>query len=207
MAQCSKCQQNRPIVNIRRQLCSECNFERLHNGASRAEIYKERVQQRVESKVPRKKKLQSIGQSLKEKQIKEQLATLKQAIEQQAIDEGRYYCWGCGKSSTGLDKSHILSVKQRKDLELEKENINLFCRKCHNDWESGSIEKMLSLNTFEKDFEYIMQHDSTRFNAILLKIEDFAAYVFGGSVIREVKLETREKIEYFMSNYTYIEKK
>lgn len=90
----------------------------------------------------------------KEKNRKRELAKLKQEIRQEAWDENRYYCQGCGEGKP-LDCSHILSVAQRKDLECEKENINLFCRDCHNKWESGEDEKRRGLLTYEKDMEYI----------------------------------------------------
>ena len=91
----------------------------------------------------------------KEKKRKDLLAKVKSAIRLQAHDDNKYYCWGCGKGGVGLDCSHILSVAQRKDLECDPENINLFCRECHIKWESGEEEKRKELLTYDKDMEYI----------------------------------------------------
>lgn len=175
---CSKCNQDKPIVNKKHNLCDDCNFMRLHNGQTKAEVYSERAKDK-EPKVYRfkntsslKKKPKAIKQqTAKEKSRKEQLSQLKAEIEERAISNNEYYCWGCGKSGIPLDKSHILSVKQRKDLELDKDNINLFCRESHMDWESWDIVRMIKLLTFEKDLHYIQKKDKQTFNKILEAIE------------------------------------
>lgn len=108
--------------------------------------------------------------SKKDTAIKRELIEVKKGIDQKAMDEDMYYCWGCGNGSTGLDHSHILGVGQRKDLELDPENMNLFDRTCHDAWESGDIMRMLDLNTFEKDLEYIEVNDDKRYWDIIEKI-------------------------------------
>ena len=147
---CSKCNKPKPIINKKHWLCMDCNFERLHKGVSRVEIYKERAKDRVEFKTPRIVRTKINQQTSKEKTIKKELSEIKKSIDQEAIENGTYFCQGCGKSNGLLDKSHILSVGQRKDLELDKENMNLFCRECHTNYESGNMEKMIILNSFEK---------------------------------------------------------
>jgi 5-methylcytosine-specific restriction endonuclease McrA len=91
----------------------------------------------------------------KEKKRKQELSKLKQEIRQEAWDREEYYCQGCGISGVKLDCSHILSVARRKDLELDKSNINLFCRDCHNHWESNNEERQKKLLTYDKDMAYI----------------------------------------------------
>lgn len=204
---CSKCLKSKPIENRSKWLCSDCNFERLHNGASRAQVYKERASERVEAKVPRtiRAKFKPIKQQTSnEAETKKKLHELKASIEQKAIDNGVYYCWGCGVGGIALDKSHILSVKQRKDLELDEDNINLFCRDCHMAWESSVIEKMIVLNSFESDLLYIQKHDSKRYNKILLLIEEFSERMFDAIIDQTVPKEVIEKIRYFSKEYDYI---
>jgi hypothetical protein len=189
-------------------LCNDCNYERLHNGASRAQIYKDKIKEREEIKTPRliRTKYKPLKQqTTNEVEIKKKLHELKNSIEQKAIDNGVHYCWGCGKGGVSLDKSHILSVKQRKDLELDENNINLFCRDCHMIWESGSIEKMIVLNTFENDLLYIQKHDKKRYNKILLMIEEYSEKMFDLIVDGTVDVRVRELIEYFMKEYSYME--
>lgn len=202
MKLCKKCEKDRPIVNKKHWLCEECNYRRLHNGVSRAQVYQERVKERVESKQPKITRIKY--QATKEASLKKQLSEVKSLIEKKAIDQGVYYCWGCGQSGVVLDKSHILSVKQRKDLELDEANINLFCRNCHNSWESNSIEKMIVLESFENDLLYIREKDSKRYNSILLMIEEYGESMF--DLIIEDRMDPKVKtlVEYFMKNYSYI---
>jgi len=93
-------------------------------------------------------------QTPKQKIRQKLLSILKNEIRQDAWDNGEYCCQGCGLGGVPLDCSHILSVAQRKDLELDRDNINLFCRDCHNKWESGEEEKQMELLTYKKDIEY-----------------------------------------------------
>lgn len=161
----------RPATNKKYKLCDECNYIRLH-GESKQDVYAQRA-------ASKPKKVYVLKQSVVKQQTKkqsvrsQQLSSLKTEIELEAIQDGRYYCEGCGKSYPGLDKSHILSVGQRKDLELEKNNIHLFCRDCHNDWESWDIERMSRLLTFEADLYYIFDQDFETFGRIMNKIFEY----------------------------------
>lgn len=182
---CSSCDTNKPIVNKKHNLCDDCNFMRLHNGKSKAEVYSERQkdkQQDWTTSLP-KTRLPIVKSSkpLKQQTVKQsgqqvKLNRLKQKIELEAIQNNEYFCWGCGNAKGGLDKSHILSVGQRKDLELIKANINLFCRKCHSDWESGDLIKMLNLNSFEKDLQFIKENDTKVYNKLLDAITYLLSY-------------------------------
>lgn len=204
---CGKCGKNKPIVNRSKWLCDDCNFERLHNGMSRAQVYKDRASERVEAKVPRtiRAKFKPIKQQTSnEAETKKKLHELKASIERKAIDNGVYHCWGCGRGGIVLDKSHILSVKQRKDLELDENNINLFCRDCHMNWESSVIEKMIVLNSFESDLLYIQKHDSKRYNKILLLIEEYSEKMFDLIVDGTIDPKIKKLIEYFQKEYDYI---
>lgn len=171
---CSKCHKDKPIVNKKYNLCDDCNYERLHRGQSKGEVYSARAALRLKKVYQLKRSTKPIRQQTKGEQIiKGKLSTVKTNIELEAVQNDLYYCKGCGYSHPGLDKSHILSVKQRKDLELEKENIDLLCRECHMDWESWDILRMGNLNCFERYVEYISRMDNETYNKITTKIEEY----------------------------------
>jgi ribosomal protein L37AE/L43A len=209
---CTKCGKNLPIVNRTKWLCNDCNFARLHNGATRASIYRENALKRVESKAPRKvrTKFKPLPQQkASEAEIKHKLSILKKEIEVEAIQNNMYYCWGCGRATGfcgGLDKSHILSVGQRKDLELDKTNMNLFCRDCHTKWESWNIDKMIMLHSFEKDFNYIKEKDWRVYNKILKMIEDRSMELFDQILDdkESVPKDLFDKMSYFSEKYNYV---
>lgn len=206
---CTNCNTNKPIVNKRHNLCDDCNFMRLHDGKSKAEVYSERQKNKQQdwtaslpkARLPIAKINKPIKQQTRKQSIRsQQLAELKKSIEIKALQNDQYYCWGCGQAKGGLDKSHILSVGQRKDLELVKENINLFCRSCHILWESGDLIKMLPLLTFEKDFEFIKQNDSTTYNKLL----DAIQYLIAHDHIIEVQQEIISKAQKIFAENDFI---
>ena len=192
---CNSCNLDKLIVNKKYGICDDCNFARLHNGQSKAEVYSDRKKEKdqskpfnwYEDKIPSsllqkkpivvKTRIKIKPQSSKQKEVSQQLSILKSNIEIEALQDSKYYCWGCGCAKGGLDKSHILSVGQRKDLELIKDNINLFCRTCHNDWESNDILRMLKLHSFEKDLQYIKENDVSRYNQIIDAIIYFITHL------------------------------
>lgn len=164
---------DRLAINQKYKLCPECNYLRLH-GKSQQQEYAERAAAKPrkiytlpQSRAPIKQ--QSRKQSVRAKD----LSALKNEIELDAVQEGRYYCEGCGHSHPGLDKSHIISVGQRKDLELVKANIHLFCRDCHMSWESWDALRMVRLLTFESDLHYIYNEDFEMFGRIMLKLIEY----------------------------------
>lgn len=175
---CNKCEKETYIVNRKRMLCDDCNHYRLHGETKQETLYKQNQkyqlkQQSKPIKIKVSKPIPIKNLSKKEAIQKQHLSYVKQEIRKEAFDSDNYYCWGCGVGGEDLDCSHILSVKHRKDLELEKENINLFCRKCHEWWESGDVLKMISLNTFVKDFEYIKSNDLQKFYKLQSKIQEY----------------------------------
>lgn len=118
---CSKCNLDKPIVNNKYHLCNECNHYRLHNETTQQTLEKQFNKAQLKQQTKPKKKTTPTTQAKEETLIKQKLSQLKQDIETKALEEDTYHCKGCGCSYLGLDKSHILSVKQRKDLELERE--------------------------------------------------------------------------------------
>lgn len=187
---CSDCKKNRPIVNKKYNLCGECVFEKNHDGKSRATVYAEREA----AKEPKpayqfKKSSKPIRQQTqKEFGIKSVLHELKTEIDMDNVLDGTYYCRGCGKSHPGLDKSHILSVKQRKDLELLKANMQLMCRDCHMSWESWNIIRMAKLLCFEENMQFIYLYDSETFQKIMTKIDEYLVWeVAENELVRTLK--------------------
>lgn len=153
--ECKKCSEKRPIVNRTHNLCDKCNTERLRGINTKIKVNKPPT-----------------TAAKRESVIKTKLQDLKALISNKAQSEDRYYCWGCGKSEGPLDRSHIVSVRENKSLELCEQNINLLCRSCHIKWESGEIEKQMSLNCFESDLTFIKKNDNIRYQKFLSKITD-----------------------------------
>lgn len=192
---CSGCGLNKHIQNKKHNLCSDCVFSKNHNGKSKQEVYAERSSQRPKKIYVFKKSSKPIKQQKEsEAEIKQLLSALKHDIEIEALQNNMYYCWGCGNTEQALDKSHILSVKHRKDLELDKANINLYCRSCHNSWESWSIVRMVQLLTFEKDLEYIQKKDPIIYRKITILMEDYIKAAISADKISEKILKIFSKI-------------
>lgn len=170
MEQCKKCGEEKYIENRTRMLCKECNFERIH-GITFKEHQKQKAVEYAERRKQKANKVNPISD--KQKGINHKMTKTKHNVSLNAIQEiGWEQCAGCMRSDIHLDKSHILSVKQRPDLQLDEKNINLLCRNCHEKWESGDIHKMSSLLCFQKDMQYIFDNDGTKFQKILFKIKD-----------------------------------
>lgn len=177
---CSSCNQPKPIVNKKYDLCDDCNYARLHDGQSKADVARNKavVKRLIAQPYTDIKKQKSIRQrSEKQHVIDVALQAVKQSIRLDAKQNGEHFCKGCGKGEKHLDCSHILSVKHRKDLSLERDNINLLCRVCHISWESGDILKMMSLDCFESDLMYIKTRDQGRYNKLFDAIVYFVAHL------------------------------
>lgn len=127
----------------------------------------------IVDKSKKKKKQKPIKRVSGEQSLfNQQLSKIKIEIEQDALSNDSYFCTGCGKSYPGLDKSHILSLKNRKDLGLEKANITLHCRTCHLKWESGDIAIMHELLDFDKNLKYIQSVDLSYYRLLIGKIRE-----------------------------------
>lgn len=150
----------------------------------------------VFEKKPPQKSIKQVSE--KQKQINEQLKKIKDEVTEYAINTNSHYCVGCGITALTLDRSHILSVKHRPDLQLCKSNIQLLCRKCHVIHESNNIEKMINLNCISETFEYIYKNDSERFQKLFHKLLDYYEKVKYPSVLKLItKIENFEQIEIF----------
>jgi hypothetical protein len=129
------------------------------------------MRERQLQKPPQPPKIYTIKQqSNKKAKINQELHKVKNEIELEALQNGEYYCKGCG-SGVECDKSHILSIKQFPEYELDKENIDLLCRLCHVDWESGDIGRMMNLHCFPRYMEYIKRKAPLKYNQIVSKME------------------------------------
>lgn len=102
----------------------------------------------------------------KEFEIKSKLSEIKKNVKKDKI-----ICEGCLKNKQ-LQYSHILSVAQRKDLELEINNKNLLCQSCHLDWESWNPEKQFTLACIDYNLNYIRKNDEQTFWKIYFKCID-----------------------------------
>lgn len=123
---CNSCKKDLFIVNKKYGLCDDCNYFRI-NGATKQEIYHRRSLKKNKTT-----KVYTIKQTTKkESVVKNKLSIIKNEIRLEAIQSDTYFCKGCGLG-TSCDCSHILPVGSFKELETDKENIDLLCRDCHN---------------------------------------------------------------------------
>jgi len=166
--ECLGCNLEKFLVNRKYKLCEDCNHFRLHGKTKYESLQEQQTKSFLKKNTSKPKQIRQVGS--KQSVVNGLLSKLKNKVRKEAQDQDMYYCWGCGIAGEQLDCSHILSVKQRKDLELDQENINLFCRTCHNKWEHGNIVQQTSLLTFEKDLLYIKERDEMRYNKIIEKI-------------------------------------
>lgn len=132
--------------------------------------------------------------SVKGKIKHDAILKVKKEIRDSAKDSNTYFCQGCLRTDKKLDNSHILSIKQRSDLATDKDNINLFCRECHEDFESGNIERMTKSPTFLKDMRYIYEHDTSRFHDILFKMIDYDGPIQKVKILLS-KIETQSQFQ------------
>lgn len=178
---CTGCERQTYLVNRTRMQCADCNCKRLHGMTlkerqlSQWKAQQIRAKEKQKNKPPQYKPKQKIPFfSEKGRERHTTLTATKKEIWEQAVKEnGWVACEGCGRGDQRLENSHILSVAQRKDLENDKNNINLFCNSCHCKHESFEIPQLLQLKCFEKDMRYIYEKDETKFNKILFKLLDF----------------------------------
>lgn len=103
------------------------------------------------------------------KQAKINRAKVK--LHKELAQERDHVCTGCG-SHLMLSHSHLIPVGQRKDLELEKDNITYHClglpnyAGCHHIWEHGTTEEKKKLLDYEANMEYIRRVDPGYYNLI-----------------------------------------
>lgn len=103
------------IQNKKYWLCPECVFKKNHSGKSRAEVYKERS---------KKKTTKNSGERL---------------LFLEIWRERPHYCNKCGTYLGNTPKvhyfSHIKSKGAHPELRLDKNNIEILCLKCHQEYE------------------------------------------------------------------------
>ena len=182
---CKQCNLEKQIQNKTRTLCADCVYKNNHDGKSKQEVYSSKASLKPIKSYVFKRSTPIKQQTKKEGSIKKELSIVKNKIRQDALQNDEYYCKGCGVTGA-LDCSHILSVGQFKELELDEENINLFCRTCHMNWEANDIEKMGKLLTFRKDLEYIKKHSRERYSKIVHKMQDFTSTTVTGEILLKI---------------------
>lgn len=138
---CKGCDNELPIENRRHMMCSECNYKRLHDGRTKNEVYRDRVDSRarsVRSNETRKsnssssitnggvvKKASSIaavssekrykcsnGQLVSQVDIKRRLAEVYDEIK----GTREAVCQGSGRWDLPLSMSHTISQARCKEL-------------------------------------------------------------------------------------------
>lgn len=149
---CQKCFKNRPIVNKRHGLCTECNQKRMYGDGFKPKVYH--------------LKPISIKETINKKAKHEAYAIVAGLIKDKC-------CKGCGVTST-LTHSHLIPISKRKDLENNPLNITYHCliNHCHSKWESNNIKQMSTLLDFEENMERVKQLDIRHYNVLMYKLEN-----------------------------------
>lgn len=181
---------NKRAVNMRHELCHECNFIRTHGGKTMREhaIEKQREYiQRQKNKVSNVKKERPkierksapIKISAKQKVINSDLSNVYKEID----NEREQMCTGCSMYQGGdirLSHSHIISQADCKrigmpELIVDKENITFHCVDfgahvgCHRIHETKRYSIMKQLHDCEKNLAYIESKSKELYNRIVNK--------------------------------------
>jgi len=87
----------------------------------------------------------SEGDQVKKTTIDARIRTCKKEFTDQAIEEGKQYCWACGSTRRRLSCSHIISVNKcqndgRAEVAYLADNLQLECLECHAETERGNID-------------------------------------------------------------------
>lgn len=87
----------------------------------------------------------SAGDQVKKTTIDTRIRACKKEFTDQAIEEGKQYCWACGSTRRRLSCSHIISVNKcqndgRAEVAYLSDNLQLECLECHAETERGMIQ-------------------------------------------------------------------
>ncbi len=88
----------------------------------------------------------SEGERLSKTQIDLLVSKAKREFKEEALEEGKGYCWACGTNNGYRAASHIISVDKcqkdgRTEVAWNKDNLQLECNSpCHLETESGDID-------------------------------------------------------------------
>lgn len=198
-SKCSRCGNERFIVNARYNVCDDCNYFRLHGETKFDVAFRKQAERRSKQKEKTTHKIPF--QSVKGRKLDKELSEIKQAVRQKAFDEDRYYCKGCGKA-VGLDCSHRVAISQSSEMKTDEGNLSLLCRVCHENWESSEIKRMIKLRCFLDDMRYLYHNHQIKFQKILFKLLDYVRENDHDVVARALLLKI-EKLEDAKSNDYY----
>ena len=176
---------NRWAVNMKHELCHECNFKRTHQGKTLYEVSKEKslvnyqkrkdnVSNVISQRLKKPKKVYKIKISVKQQEIKQALKITYNEID----NEREHLCDGCG-TNQALCHSHIISQKDCKligkpELISDKRNIHYHCMSpvngcCNQKWESKDPKIMSQLLDYESNMAFINHVSKELYNKIVNK--------------------------------------
>lgn len=110
--------------------------------------------------------------SAKGKRQAVEVAATKKKVKTEALEGGFICCDGCERYFDTIDASHKVPLSQSTDLASTASNLRLFCRRCHNKWEHGTVPEMIELNCFEEDMHFLLDMDPERFWKIFYRLLD-----------------------------------
>lgn len=180
---CSNCKKFKFIQNKKYALCSDCVYEKNHNGITKFEDFKNKriiYQQKQKNKTetirltkPLIKRSISIKVSEKQKEIN----LLYKKVCEKIDNERDHICSGCG-TNQALSHSHLISREDckrigRNDLIYDEKNIVYHCLDrpeifgCHRKWESKRKEIMSTLKDYQKNLDFISQISVLLYNKLI----------------------------------------
>lgn len=98
----------------------------------------------------------SSGERLSKTTIDSRIRAAKKEFTDEAIEEGKAFCWSCGHTKERLSCSHIISVNNcqndsRCEVAYLKDNLQLECLSCHSETERGLIDHHAN-SRYKKEF-------------------------------------------------------
>lgn len=165
---CSKCEQEKTIVNKHFKLCLECNNERLHGSKYGKQI--SYIPKKFPSIKPKKNKGKKslFTKSFKSKEARDSSLHKDELFYEKCFNSiGIHKCEECsaplpdifkqdGKIVARFRYSHIIAKSIAPHLRWVMKNINHLCLICHSKWDHGDKKQMKIYEKNKKIFpEYL----------------------------------------------------
>ena len=170
---CKKCRDKSFIVNKKYYLCNSCNKDRLLSISTITLKKKESVTDRRKPIKKQRIKQVSRKESRNKKELKQTYAIIDDIRERR--------CEGCDQKEF-LSHAHLISQRNKK-YQNEEKNIVYHCMErilpdkygtmgCHQRWESGQWDKIITLNNYKEHLSYIKERDPIKYRKIILSKDE-----------------------------------
>jgi hypothetical protein len=155
------------------QKCKGCRQVKPCNHKYCRDCYPE------ELKIKDREKKREKAKQYKKKAVANQKANYKPTGEWEIFVaiwlKREHVCTGCGCKlhvMAPVNFSHTIRTKEDESLRHEEENIELECFDCHNVYDTGTWDEIMTKNNFNKRMEYIKQVRPDLYARKALKIQE-----------------------------------